>query len=113
MTSYAFNRGVRHEYQLGAVIAHFGIPDLDGGHDIAFLRVFGQWIRSDDSGVEAVNESGALGENFPEIVTSSQTASTLLYMLNTTEQAILSRNTSPTTSFVLSLSLHLVSKKSV
>jgi hypothetical protein len=32
MTSYVLNRVVRHEYQLGAVIAHLGIPDHGGGH---------------------------------------------------------------------------------
>jgi hypothetical protein len=94
MTSHAFNRGVRHEYQLRAVIAHFGIPDHDGGHHIAFVRVFGQWIRFDDSGVEVVNESGARGENFPQQAGMSQTASTRLYMVNTTEQAMLQRNNS-------------------
>jgi hypothetical protein len=53
------------------------------------VRVFDQWIRFDDCGVEAVNESAALGENFPGTAASSQTASILLYVLNTTEQAIL------------------------
>jgi hypothetical protein len=85
---------------LAAVIAHFGIPDDDGGHDIGFVRVFCQWIRFDDCGVEVVNESGALGENFPETAAWSQTASTLLYVSNTTEQAILSRNNSSTTYFL-------------
>jgi ubiquitin C-terminal hydrolase len=87
MTSDTFNRGVRHEYQLEAVIAHLGIPDHDGEHYIAFVWVFGQWIRFDDSG-EAVNERIARGENFPETAASSQTASIGLSVLNTTEQAI-------------------------
>jgi hypothetical protein len=89
MTSHAFNPGVRHEYQLEAVIAHFGIPDHDGGHYIAFVRVFRPRIRFDDHSVEAVNEPGALEENFPETAALSRTASTLLDVLNTTEQAIL------------------------
>jgi ubiquitin C-terminal hydrolase len=89
MISYAFNRGVRYEYQLRAVIALFGILDHDEGHSIAFVRVFGQWIRFDDSGVQAINESAALGVNFPETAASSQTASILLSVLNTTEEAIL------------------------
>jgi hypothetical protein len=102
LTSYAFHRGVRYEYQLGAVIAHFGIPDHGGRRAIAFVRVFGQWIRFDDWGVEAVIESEALGENFPETAASSQTASILIYVLNATEQAILERNHSATTLFVTS-----------
>jgi hypothetical protein len=65
-----------------------GIPDHDGRYYIPFVRLFGQWIRFDDDGVEGVNESGALGENFPETAASSQTASTLFYVVNTTEQAI-------------------------
>jgi hypothetical protein len=89
MTSHAFNGGVHQENQLGRVIAHFRIPDHDGGHYIAFVIVFGQWIGFDDCGVEAVNESGAPGENFPETAPSSQTASTLLDAFNTTEQAVL------------------------
>jgi hypothetical protein len=95
--SHAFNRGVRYEYQWGAVIAHFAIPDHDGGHYIAFMRGFGQWIRFDDCGVETVNESRALGENFPGTAASRQTARTLLYVLNTTQLAILERNNSATT----------------
>jgi hypothetical protein len=35
------------------------------------------------------DEMGALGENFPEAAPSSQTASTLIDVLNTSEQAIL------------------------
>jgi hypothetical protein len=56
---------------------------------LAFVRVFGQWIRFDDCRVEVVNESVILGENFPETAPSSQTATTLLYVLDTTEHAIL------------------------
>jgi hypothetical protein len=51
--------------------------------------VFDRWIRFDDSRIEAVNESVALGENFSETAASSQTASILLSVLNTTEQVIL------------------------
>jgi hypothetical protein len=33
---------------------------------MTFLRIFGQWIRFNDIEVEAVEESAALHENFPE-----------------------------------------------
>jgi hypothetical protein len=45
-----------------------------------FLRIFGQWIRFHDAEVEAVEESAALHENFPETEGSHQTAIILLYV---------------------------------
>jgi hypothetical protein len=104
MTSSAFHRGVHYEYQLGPLllIAQLWISDHDGGHYHAFVRVFGQWNRFDDWDIEAVNESGALGENFPDPAASNQTAGILLCVLNTSKRAILSRNNSSTTAFFLS-----------
>jgi hypothetical protein len=45
-----------------------------------FLRIFGQWIRFNDTEVEAVEESAALHENFPETEGSPQTATILLHV---------------------------------
>jgi hypothetical protein len=47
---------------------------------MTFLRIFGQWIRFNDTEVEAVEESAALHENFPETEGSPQTATILLYV---------------------------------
>jgi uncharacterized UBP type Zn finger protein len=56
----------RYPYQLAAVISHLGNPEKDQGHYMTFLRIFGQWIRFNDTEVEAVEESAALHENLPE-----------------------------------------------
>jgi hypothetical protein len=43
-----------------------------------FLKIFGRWIRFNDTEVEDVEESAALHENFPETEGSPQTAIILL-----------------------------------
>jgi hypothetical protein len=45
---------------------------------MTFFRIFGQWIRFNDTEVEAVEESAALCEKFPEAEGSRQTATILL-----------------------------------
>jgi ubiquitin C-terminal hydrolase len=80
MTPYAVQTENRHPYQLAAVISHLGNPEKDPGHYMTFLRIFGQWIRLNDTEVEAVEESVALHENFPETKGSAQTATILLYV---------------------------------
>jgi uncharacterized UBP type Zn finger protein len=65
---------------LAAVISHLGNPEKDQRHYMMFLRMFGQWIRFNDTDVEAVKASAALEENFPETEGSPQTATFLLYM---------------------------------
>jgi uncharacterized UBP type Zn finger protein len=65
---------------LAAVISHLGNPEKDQGHYMTFLRIFGQWIRFNDTEVEAVEESAALYANFPETERLSQTATILLYV---------------------------------
>jgi hypothetical protein len=49
---------------------------------MTFFRLFGQWIRFNDTEVGAVEELAALYENFPETDRSPQTATILLYMAN-------------------------------
>jgi hypothetical protein len=80
MTQYAFHLPAPSHYQLVSVIARLGDPRDYQGHYINFLRVFGQWVRFDDTDVQPVDESAALEDNFPEIEDSSQTASILLYV---------------------------------
>jgi hypothetical protein len=57
-----------------------GNPEKDQGHYMTFLRIFRQWIRFNDTEAEAVEESAALYENFPETEGSPQTATILLYV---------------------------------
>jgi hypothetical protein len=47
---------------------HFspGNPDNNQGHYMMFLRIFGRRIQLNDTGVEIVEESAALQDNFPE-----------------------------------------------
>jgi hypothetical protein len=45
-----------------------------------FLRIFGGWIRFDDTEIEVLEESVALHENFPETDGSPQTGTILLYV---------------------------------
>jgi ubiquitin C-terminal hydrolase len=82
MTSYAVQAENRSPYQLAAAISHLGNLKKDQCHYITFLRIFGQWIRFNDTEVEAVEESAALHENFPETEESPQTATILLYVTN-------------------------------
>jgi ubiquitin C-terminal hydrolase len=70
--------GTVSRYQLAAVISHMGEVDEYLCHYIAFVRVFGQWIRFHDIVVTPVNESAALEDNFPEEDGSAQTASILI-----------------------------------
>jgi hypothetical protein len=49
MTPYAVQTENRHPYQLAAVISHLGNPEKDQGHYMIFLRIFGQWIRFNDT----------------------------------------------------------------
>jgi hypothetical protein len=46
---------------------HFspGNPENDYDHYMTFLRIFGRRIRSNDTGVEAVEELTAFQDNFP------------------------------------------------
>jgi ubiquitin C-terminal hydrolase len=80
MTHDGFRSSAPSHYQLVSVIAH--MDDLRGyqGRYITFLRVFGKWVRFDDTDVQEVPESAALEENFPEVEDSTQTASILLYV---------------------------------
>jgi ubiquitin C-terminal hydrolase len=82
MDAYTPDCGINTHYQLAAVIAHLGDPDPNRGHNIAFLRIFGQWIRFNDTQVDFVNESNALEDNFPENEESTQTAIILLYVVD-------------------------------
>jgi hypothetical protein len=66
MTPYAVQTENRCPYQLAPVISHLGNLEKDQGHYMKFLRIFGQWIRFNGTEVEAVEESAALQENFPE-----------------------------------------------
>jgi hypothetical protein len=47
-----------------------------------FLGIFGQWIRFHGTEVEAVEESAAWHENFPETEGPPQTATILLYVVD-------------------------------
>jgi hypothetical protein len=87
MTSYAVQTENCYPCQLAAVISHLGNPEKDQGHYMTFLRMFGQWIRCNDTEVEIIEESAAFHENFPETEESLQTATILLYV-QTTEQII-------------------------
>jgi hypothetical protein len=69
--------GTSYQCQLAAVISPLRLLDEDLGHHMHFLRVVGQWIRSEDTDVRAVEEPAALQENFPETEDSIQTANTL------------------------------------
>jgi uncharacterized UBP type Zn finger protein len=66
MIPYAVQTENHYPYQLAAVISHLGNPEKDQGHYMTFLRIFGQWIRLNDTEVEAIEEPAALHENFPE-----------------------------------------------
>jgi hypothetical protein len=74
MIPYAVQTENRSLYQLAAVISHLGNPEKDQGYYITFLRIFGQWVRFNGTEVEAVEESAAVHENFPETEGSPQTA---------------------------------------
>jgi hypothetical protein len=67
----------RYPYQLAAVISYLGNSEKDQGQYMTFLGIFGQWIRLNDTEVEAVEESAALHENFPGTEGSRQTATIL------------------------------------
>jgi hypothetical protein len=66
ITPYAAQTENRYRYQLSAVISHLGNPEKDQGYYMTFLRIFGQWIRFNDTEVEAVEELAALHDNFPK-----------------------------------------------
>jgi hypothetical protein len=59
MTPDVIQTESRYPYQLAAVISHLGNPEKDQGHYMTFLSIFGQWIRSNDTEVEAAEESAA------------------------------------------------------
>jgi hypothetical protein len=80
ITPYAVQTENRYPHQLAAVISHLGNPEKDQGHYMTFLRIFGQWIRFNDTEVKAIEESAALHENFPETEGSPQTITILLYV---------------------------------
>jgi ubiquitin C-terminal hydrolase len=75
----AFHEGICPRYQLATVISHLGRPPQDVGHCMAFLKISRQWMRFNDTEVEAINQSAALEGNFPENDRSTQTATILLY----------------------------------
>jgi hypothetical protein len=77
LTPYGFHPGIQSQYQRAAVVAHVSLPEEDIGHYITFGRVSGQWIRFDGIDVEAVSESAALENNFPETDGSTRTANVL------------------------------------
>jgi hypothetical protein len=60
MTPYTVQTENRYPYQLAAGIAHLGDPEKDQGHYVIFLKIFGQWIRFNDTEVEAAEELAAL-----------------------------------------------------
>jgi hypothetical protein len=80
MTPYAVQTENCYPYQLAAVISRLGNPEKDQVQCMMFLKIFGQWIRFNDTEVESVEESAALRENFPETERSPQTATILLYV---------------------------------
>jgi hypothetical protein len=80
MTTHAVQTENCNSDQLAAVISHLGNPEKEHGHYMTFLRIFGQWIRFNNTEVEAVEESAVLHENFPETERSPQTAIILLYV---------------------------------
>jgi hypothetical protein len=80
MTSYAIQTENRYPYQLAAVISHLRNPEKDQSHYVTFLRIFSSWIRSNDTEVEAVEESAGLHEHFPATEGSPQTATIMLYV---------------------------------
>jgi hypothetical protein len=80
MTPYTVQTENRDPYQLVAVISHLGNPETDQGHYMTFLRIFGQWIRFNNTEVEAAEESAALHENFRETEGYPQTTTILLYV---------------------------------
>jgi hypothetical protein len=88
MAPYAFHRNAPVQYQLGGVIAHIGLAQEDTGHYITFLRIYGQWFLFDGIRVQSVTERAALNDNFPEAVWSTQTASILLYVLQTDQHIL-------------------------
>jgi hypothetical protein len=79
-TPYAVQTENHYPYQLPDGISHLGNPEKDQGHYMTFFRRFGQWIRFNDAEVEAVEQSAAFHENFPETEGSPQTAIVLLYV---------------------------------
>jgi hypothetical protein len=56
MTPYAAKTENSYPYQLASVISHLRNPEKDQRHYMTFLRIFGQWIRFNDTEVEAVEE---------------------------------------------------------
>jgi ubiquitin C-terminal hydrolase len=76
MTPYAIEPPIRfrYQYRLAAVISHLGALEECLGRYIAFVRIFDQWIRFNDSNVDFVHEAAAFKENFLESVRSTQTA---------------------------------------
>jgi ubiquitin C-terminal hydrolase len=80
MTPYVVQTENPNPYQLAAVISHLGNPEKDHGHYVTFLGISGQWIRFNNTEVEAIEESAAFHENSPETEGSPQTATTLFYM---------------------------------
>jgi hypothetical protein len=66
MTPYAVQTENRYPYQLVAVISHLGNPEKEQSQDVTFLRIFDQWIRFNNTEVEAIEELAVFNENFPE-----------------------------------------------
>jgi hypothetical protein len=66
MIPYTFEQVTRYQYQLAPDISHLDVPQEYLGHYITFVRAFGQWFQFDDTDVQAVDESGALEDNFSE-----------------------------------------------
>jgi hypothetical protein len=82
MIPCAFKRRRRGQDRLAAVIPRIHTLKDSLGDYITFFRVFWQWFRSHGTAVEAIDESAALKENFPQTEGSIQTARILPYVAN-------------------------------
>jgi hypothetical protein len=80
LNRYAFRQGICPRYQLAAVISHLDRPPQDVGRYLACFKISGQWMRFNDTELEAINQSAALEGNGPENDRSTQTADILLYV---------------------------------
>jgi uncharacterized UBP type Zn finger protein len=80
MTKYTLNRGTPCQCQLAAAISHLNDPEEYLGHYVTFVRIFGEWVRFDDTKPVPVSNFEALEDNFPKRKDSDQTATILLYV---------------------------------
>jgi hypothetical protein len=80
MAPYAYPPKQKLGFLLAGVVAHLGLPHAGICHYVTFRRMFGKWICFNDSSVTAVDQEQAVDNNYPNIYSSSQTASLLLYV---------------------------------